>query len=194
MIHPSALPLDHDRARRVVRSFTATAPASEALECELLQDIAEGLGRSVSADRLALGNRRCWTRLLGTRSYDAWLIGWPPGSGLDLHDHGESSAAVFVVTGALDEQHLARGTTGHVATRRLVAGDAVAFDSAHVHAVHNTTDRDALSVHVYSPPLSTMTFFEQGAGSALVPIDAALVHKDLRPVAWRPASTDVGVG
>jgi hypothetical protein len=180
MIHPSALPLDHDRARRVLGSFAATAPATDALECELLQDIAEGLGRSVSADQLPSGPQRCWTRLLGTRSYDAWLIGWPPGTGLDLHDHGESSAAVFVVTGTLDEQHLVRGVSGHVATRRLVAGNSVAFDSAHVHAVHNTSDLEALSVHVYSPPLATMTFFEQGEGAQLFPVDAALVEHDRR--------------
>ena len=97
MIHPSALPLDHDRARRVVRAFAATAPASESLDGELLQDIAEGLARSVSADQLPSGTGRRWVRLLGTRSYDAWVIGWPPGTGLDLHDHGESSAAVGVV-------------------------------------------------------------------------------------------------
>jgi hypothetical protein len=33
-----------------------------------------------------------------------------------------------------------------------------------------------MSVHVYSPPLPTMTFFEQGAGSQLLPLDAALVE------------------
>ena len=47
-------------------------------------------------------------------------------------------------------------------TRHLVAGDTVAFDSAHVHAVHNPGEIEALSVHVYSPPLAAMTFFEEG--------------------------------
>ena len=176
MIHPSALPLDSDRARRVVRSFAATGPVNESLDCDLLQDIAEGLARSVSADHLPVGSERRWVRLLGTRSYDAWLIGWPPGTGLDLHDHGESSAALYVVSGVLDEQHLAAGAPGGVVTRRLGAGDTLAFTSAHVHAMYNSSDVDAMSVHVYSPPLATMTFFEQGAGSQLLPLDAALVE------------------
>ena len=180
MIHPSALPLDPDRARRVVRSFAATAPANESLECELLQDIAEGLARSVSAEQLPPGTERRWVRLLGTRSYDAWLIGWPPGTGLDIHDHGESSAALCVVSGVLDEQHLPAGAAG-VVTRRLAAGDTLSFNSAHVHAMCNSIDVDALSVHVYSPPLSTMTFFEQGTGSQLLPLDAALVDPQREP-------------
>jgi hypothetical protein len=142
--------------------------------------MAEGLARSVSADLLPPGSDRRWLRLLATRSYDAWLIGWPPGTGLDLHDHGESSAALCVVRGELDEQHLLRGVSRHMVTRRLVAGDAVAFDSAHVHAVHNVNDAETLSVHVYSPPLSTMTFFEQGVASGLLPVDAALVDHAAR--------------
>ena len=178
MIHPSALPLDHDRARRVVRAFAATAPASESLDGELLQDIAEGLARSVSADQLPAGLGRRWVRLLGTRSYDAWLIGWPPGTGLDLHDHGESSAAVCIVAGALDERRPVADAPGGAVTRQLVAGDAIAFGSAHVHSMCNTQEVEALSVHVYSPPLSTMTFFEQGDGSQLLPIDAALVESN----------------
>ena len=182
MIHPSALPLDSDRARRVVRAVaeTATATSPDHLDCELLQDIAEGLGRSVSADLLPPGSGRRWVRLLATRSYDAWLIGWPSGTGLDLHDHGESRAALCIVRGELNEQHLHRAGKNRVVTRRLVAGDAVAFDSAHVHAVHNVNDTEALSVHVYSPPLSTMTFFEQGVASELLPVDAALVDQEPR--------------
>ncbi|MEO5840854.1 MAG: hypothetical protein ABIQ73_14785 [Acidimicrobiales bacterium] len=185
MIHPSVLPLDSERARRVVRSFAATGPAIDSLDCELLQDIAEGLGRSVNTGQLPPGAERRWIRLLRTRSYDAWLIGWPPGTGLDLHDHGESSAAPYVVAGVLDECHLSARSPGNAVTRRLVGGDALAFDSAHVHAMHNSNDAEALSVHVYSPPLSTMTFFEPGAGAQLLPLDAALVdpHHESAPLA-----------
>jgi hypothetical protein len=132
----------------------------------------------VSAQQLPAGTDRRWVRLLATRSYDAWLIGWPAGSGLGLHDHGDSSAALCIVRGVLDEQHLPPGGSGRIATRRLVAGDAVAFDAGRVHAVHNASKGDALSVHVYSPPLSTMTFFEHGAGPSLLPVDAALVEHE----------------
>ena len=178
MIHPSVLPLDTDRARRVVRAVAAPSPDHQHLDGELLQDIAEGLALSVTALQLPSGSARRWVRVLATHSYDAWLIGWPPGSGRDLHDHGESGAAICIVTGELEEHHLAHRGSTQLVRRRLAAGDAVTFDSSHVHAVHNASDRDATSVHVYSPPLSTMTFFEQAAGSGLVPVDAALFEND----------------
>ena len=152
-----------------------TQTSAQWLEYELLHDIAEGLARSVSADQLPAGTDRRWVRLLGTHSYDAWLIGWPPGTGLELHDHGESSVGLCVVSGVLDERHVPRHSWGRAVTRRLVAGDAVAFDSAHVHAVRNLGDVEALSVHVYSPPLAAMTFFEEGEGTVLRPIDGQLV-------------------
>jgi hypothetical protein len=89
MIRPSALPLDRERARRVVRSFAAPAPTNDALDCELLQDIAEGLVRSVSAGQLPPGRERRWIRLLGegrsksTTSHPARPVaslpgGWAP--------------------------------------------------------------------------------------------------------------------
>ena len=39
---------------------------------------------------VATGERR-WLRLDVTAEYDAWLITWGAGSGLELHDHGGSS-------------------------------------------------------------------------------------------------------
>ena len=158
-----------------------TQTSAQWLEHELLYDIAEGLARSVSADQLPAGSQRRWVRLLATHSYEAWLIGWPPGTGLELHDHGESSAGLCVVSGVLEERHVLRHSWGQAVTRRLVAGDTVAFDSAHVHAVRNDGDIEALSVHVYSPPLAAMTFFEEGEGTMLRPVDAPLVdHAPLR--------------
>jgi len=56
-----------------------------------------------------------------------------------------------------------------------------------VHAMRNSNDIHALSVHVYSPPLSTMTFFEQGEGSQLLPLDSALVEPQREPEPLAPA-------
>jgi hypothetical protein len=36
-----------------------------------------------------------------------------------------------------------------------------------VHAVSNRTTRPATSVHVYSPPLSSMAYFEEEVGGSL---------------------------
>lgn len=158
MLHPSVLPTDSDRARRMVRALARPLPGCDALDGDLLEDIAAGLARSVTPQLLPSLDGRRWSRLLVTYSYDAWLIGWPPGTGLDLHDHGGSRGALCVVRGTLDERRLLRSGDS-AGARRLTAGTASSFGPHHVHAIHNPMpETEALSVHVYSPPLSTMNF------------------------------------
>ena len=43
----------------------------------------------------------------------------------------------------------------------MVPGSARAFGPGHVHWVVNPTDEVATSIHVYSPPLVTMDFYEK---------------------------------
>ena len=40
------------------------------------------------------GGRRWYEPLLEDASFEAWLLGWPVGEGIDLHDHGSSSGAL----------------------------------------------------------------------------------------------------
>ena len=72
--------------------------------------------------------------LLSTDLYDAWLIHWPAGTGLEPHDHGGSTGAFAVVSGVLDEDIEVDGVTS---TRRLHSGEHVVFEGDHVHAVVN---------------------------------------------------------
>jgi hypothetical protein len=93
------------------------------------------------------------------------LIHWPAGTGLEAHDHGGSTGAFAVVSGALDED------TSHgdvTTTRRLGEGDVVWFDADHVHGVVNRGGVGATSVHVYSPPLRTMGFYRAEEAGELV--------------------------
>ncbi len=103
-----------------------------------------------------ISTERSYELLLATDVYDVWLIHWPAGTGLDAHDHGGSTGAFAVVSGVLDEDVDRDGTTF---TRRLGAGETVSFDGDHVHAVVNRGAVGATSVHVYSPPLSSMSFY-----------------------------------
>jgi len=97
---------------------------------------------------------------LATETYDAWLIHWPVGTGLEAHDHGGSTGAFAVVSGVLDEDVERDGET---VTRRVPAGQSVTFGGDHVHAVVNRGEAGATSVHVYSPPLSSMSFYRESA-------------------------------
>jgi mannose-6-phosphate isomerase-like protein (cupin superfamily) len=128
---------------------------------DLLTDVAQGLARSASPWELppgASGGERQYAPLVATDVYDAWLIYWPPSTGLEPHDHGGSSGAFAVVSGTLDEDTILEG---HTVTRRVRAGDSVAFDGSHVHAVTNRGSAPVTSVHVYSPPLRAMGYYRR---------------------------------
>jgi len=54
----------------------------------------------------------------------------------------------------------------------LQAGATLGFGAGHVHDVTNESDEHALSLHVYSPALTSMTFYEL-TGRELVVRDVA---------------------
>lgn len=101
------------------------------------------------------GDDRRWVRLARTGRYEAWLIVWPPGTGLALHDHAGSAAGVAMVSGRLRER-FGRGPSLH--TRWWSAGDTFALEADHAHEVFSLDGADAVSIHVYSPPLGDVHF------------------------------------
>jgi quercetin dioxygenase-like cupin family protein len=129
--------------------MTATAAS---LRAEALRAIAAGLATSASLD-VPAGTERTWVRVAANDSWEAWLIRWPPGTSVGLHDHGGSSGAFSVVRGQLQEVVVTAG-------RRTIAvhsaGATRSFCPDVVHDVGNVGDGPAVSVHVYSPPLTTM--------------------------------------
>ncbi|GAA3686526.1 hypothetical protein GCM10022237_51130 [Nocardioides ginsengisoli] len=98
---------------------------------------------------------RSWIRLLTTDDYELWLISWPPGAATDWHDHGSSSGAFTVLRGGLVEHTF----DGGLQLVDLGVGDGKAFAAGYAHDVRNEGDVPALSLHAYSPRLSTMTRF-----------------------------------
>ena len=64
------------------------------------------------------------------------------------------------------EERLAAG--GAVRAHRVCAGDTVRFGRRHVHAISNLGTRPATSVHVYSPPLRSMAFYDGDGSGDLV--------------------------
>ena len=105
---------------------------------------------------------RSWRLMARTPDFDAWLIAWPKGGKVELHDHGTSTGAVSVISGALVEAVPRRDDAGRLTLVRheLQAGATLGFGAGHVHDVTNESDEHALSLHVYSPALTSMTFYE----------------------------------
>jgi hypothetical protein len=84
---------------------------------------------------------------------EAWLISWLPGQATGFHDHGGAWGAFAVALGSLQEHDLA-------GTRTFSTGEVRGFGARHVHDVRNTSTAPAVSVHVYSPPLSVMNRYD----------------------------------
>lgn len=103
---------------------------------------------------------RSTLRLIATNLYEVWLLGWTPGQRVEFHDHGPSHAAFRVVEGTLTE--LEPGMHD-VRRHRLVAGSRRTVPSGTVHDVLNSSSTAATSIHAYSPPLSSMTFYDATA-------------------------------
>ncbi len=102
-----------------------------------------------------------WHALLHRRdNYDAWLLAWDPDHETDWHDHGGSSGSFAVAAGRLVE-HFRRPRRGVAGSRSVRAGGAVTFGPSHVHNVTHGAGTPALSVHVYSPALVAMTYYER---------------------------------
>jgi hypothetical protein len=110
--------------------------------------------------------QRWHQRLYRDRRIDVWLISWLPTQGTELHDHGGSSGAFTVLSGTLTESVVAGGSRQD---RSRPAGESVGFGARYVHDVRNAGTAPAVSVHAYSAPLTSMTYYDLEDGR-LVPI------------------------
>jgi hypothetical protein len=132
-------------------------------ELDTLLSIAVELApRAPAWPGMARPRRRRWALMAASEVYEAWVIAWPPGGAIELHDHGGSSGAVVVAAGELLETSVVARPSGGVAleTTRMGEGGSVRFTGRHVHDVVNVGATPAISVHVYAPLLTSMTYYQ----------------------------------
>ena len=102
---------------------------------------------------------RWYWPLYWSQACDVWLLAWLRGQHTDWHDHGGSSGSFAVADGSLIEHY--RVPSGRrLARRRLGTGEAVAFGPGHAHDVAHDGEGPATSIHVYSPLLTVMTYYQ----------------------------------
>jgi hypothetical protein len=116
------------------------------------------------------GDLRRFARLLRTPAYEAWLIAWEAAADLELHDHGGSQGAFHVVEGALVEAHTDLSDPLPLRTLAIGTGEDRQVPATRVHRVWNPGPARTVSVHVYSPPLTSMTFYDERPNVLLVPL------------------------
>ncbi len=127
-----------------------------------LLGIAVGLAtRAESWPGMARSTRRRWDLMAASEAVEAWVIAWPPGGAIELHDHGGSAGAVVVAVGELVETSIVSQPSGGVALRTTTigVGGSLRFAGRHVHDIVNLGHRPAISVHVYAPRITSMTYY-----------------------------------
>jgi hypothetical protein len=100
---------------------------------------------------------------------EAWLNTWWQARDSGFHDHGGSGGGVYVVAGEVTGEYLQM--EGGRKVRQYAAGDSFSFEADRIHRVDHL--EGAVTVHVYSPPLSSIGHYE-------------LVDGELRRVAGAP--------
>jgi hypothetical protein len=110
---------------------------------------------------------RSSSRVFCSETHDIWLIRWGAGSRTELHDHGDSAGALYVVGGELVEHRPNPAGRGRSLRRVLRQLDDRPMPPSHIHEIANESDTVATSVHVYSPPLATMHHFDFSPDSEL---------------------------
>ncbi len=163
--HPSASPPPID----VAGSGRLLHPAADPsfLGVGELLAIAEGLAVSAhSWPGMDRPTRRTWDVMVASDTFEAWVIAWPPGGAIELHDHGGSSGAIVVASGELTETTVTERPDGLTDTETTVlpAGTSTTFAAPHVHDLVNLGTEPAISVHAYAPRLTAMTHYDLAQG------------------------------
>lgn len=149
------------RSRRPARTPDPRLPVDQLLSVRQLAGLVTAVAAQPDDWRhlLRFPERQRWYQPVhATPTVEVWLLTWPQDSSTELHDHGASAGALCVVEGELEEVHVA--ARGQLRGRALHPGDVEGFSPGYVHDVRTRRREPAVSVHAYSPPLSSMTYYE----------------------------------
>lgn len=129
----------------------------------------EALARSVDLEKVDLGSYRrfqeeCYARNTVFRNdhVELVVICWRPGQMSAVHDHGSSNCLYLVTEGTMVEERFALrdGKPEPVDERTFTRGDITIAAGDSIHRIHNRSDTDLVTIHIYSPPLGeNMTLF-----------------------------------
>lgn len=134
---------DHDRACMIIGNAVPTTGHKTLHPWEVANLLREE-GLLLERD---ITSRRSWFKIAPS----TWVLFWPPSCGLDWHDHGESWARFWVVSGEL---HETIRDQGHEFPWLLRAEHGVQLrEPGSVHRLVNIGTTMAVSVHTYDPEL-----------------------------------------
>jgi hypothetical protein len=116
-----------------------------------------------------VATERSYRQVLCVPALEVWLICWPRGGRLQLHDHGGASGALEVIDGELEERSRpgrpgAGGGIVRWQDRTMGPRQPVSFDGDYIHDVRNSAPPVATSVHAYSAASRPMAFYRVDGG------------------------------
>ncbi len=121
--------------------------------------------------------------------YSLLMLCWLPGQQTPPHDHQGSKSWVRVISGELvyHEVDQAGGVVPSTVTKltRCAASPFVEDDTLAMHVVGNQSSTYAVSLHLYSPPYTDLTYTDVGCGSH----DSEQSHNENGTATTTPAAT-----
>jgi mannose-6-phosphate isomerase-like protein (cupin superfamily) len=107
---------------------------------------------------------------------NAWVICWSEDQDTGFHDHDDSAAGIAVVSGRVREERLTIGSAPHA--REFGPGSAFSVPPVAIHRVLHAGAQPAVTIHVYSPPLTRTGAYRVGSSGELereaLPFEAEL--------------------
>jgi hypothetical protein len=122
-------------------------------ECAALARSAAGLVDLEALDREGEGS---YELLWRTAYSEAWLNTWWQPRDTGFHDHGGSCVGVYVVEGRARAEALVVG--GERRLTEYAAGESLSAPATGIHRMEH--EPGAVTIHVYSPPLSGIGHYE----------------------------------
>ncbi len=161
---------------------TLPAPPHRDLDCSELRELVAGIAAQPEQWQGLVRHgdaERHFEQLWRDDHVDVWVISWTNGNDTGFHDHDVSRGAVAVTEGEVIEERLVVG--GPPLRLPHGAGETFDFDASHVHRMRQDSDRLAVTIHAYSPPLWRMGTYTVATDGTLCRQSVSYAE-ELRPV------------
>jgi hypothetical protein len=101
-------------------------------------------------------HQRVYEPLWRDEHSEGWLLSWWKPRDTGYHDHDGSAGAVHVISGRVTEEPLV--LSGAAQVTEYATGASFSFTGDRIHRMHH--DAEAVTIHVYSPPLKRLGSYE----------------------------------
>jgi hypothetical protein len=140
--------------------FETLATSDHDLSPDECAGVAREAATLVDLASLERGGEGSFELLWRNEHSEAWLNQWWEPRDTGFHDHSGSCVGVHVLEGKARNEALVIG--GERRVREYGAGESFSFPGSGIHRMEH--DRGAVTIHVYSPPISAIGHYDVVAG------------------------------